>query len=123
MILSDTLNQPQALAIFALLGVIFGVIYTLNAFLCSFLIKNPLYRHISQSLYVILYGMTFFGVTLKHFQYDLRIYHIIICIFFTVLTSFALYLPIRKRRSLIMTKCDAFKTRIEQSKLIKKFKK
>ena len=123
MILSDTLNQPKALAIYALLGVMFGLIYTLNAFSCAFLIKSPLYRHISQSLYVILYGITFFGVTFAYFHYNLKIYHLVICTFFTALTSLALYMPIRKHRSSIVTRCDAFKNRIEQSKLVKKFKK
>ena len=123
MILSDTLNQPQALAIYALLGVIFGIIYSVNAFVCSFVIKNPLYRHLSQSIYVVLYGITFFSVTFTHFQYDLKIYHLIICLFITVLTSVALYLPIRKRRSSIATKCDAIKVKVGQSKLIKKFKR
>ena len=123
MILSDTLNQPQALAVYAILGVTFGIIYMLNAFLCSFLIKSPVYRHASQCLFVILYGITFFGITFTRFHYDLKIYHLVICAFFTVLTSLALYLPIRKHRSSITTKCDAFKAKIEQSKLVKKFKK
>ena len=123
MILSDKLNQPLALAVYALFGVVFGIIYMLNYFICAFLIKNPLYRHISQCLYVFLYGLTFFGVTLKHFDYDLKIYHLIICVFLTALVSAVLYLPIKKRHNLIMNKCDAFKSKISQSGLVKRFKK
>lgn len=123
MILSDTLNQPLALAIYMLLGAIFGIIYMLNAFLCSFIIKNNIYRHISQSLYALLYGLTFFLVTLSKFSYNLKIYHILICVFFTVLTSLALFLPIKKHRDRIMTRCDALRSRVAQSKLARKFKK
>ena len=123
MILSDTLNQPRALAIFALFGVIFGIIFMLNAFLCSYLIKNAIYRHASQCLYVFSYGLAFFFIALAYFDYDLKFYHLLICIFFTIITSIALYLPIRRHRNGIMTKCDALKIRIAQSKLVKRFKK
>ena len=123
MILSDTANQPLALAIYALMGAIMGIIYTLNSFTCSFLVKNPLYRHISQSLYVILYGLTFFAVTFAYFDYDLKIYHILICAIFTVLTSIVLYLPIKKRYSLIMAKCNVLKCKLAQSRIVKRFKK
>lgn len=123
MILSDTLNQPRALIIYAFFGIMLGLLYTFNALICSFLIKKQIYRHISQCLYVLLYGATFFLVTYAQFDYDLKIYHLIICVFFTVLTSLALYLPIKKHQSAIMAKCNAFKIKIAQSKLIKKFKK
>ena len=123
MILSDTLNQPLALAIYALLGVIFGVIFTLNSFICAFLIKNQLYRHVSQSLYVILYGLALFAVTYSYFDYDLKIYHVVICALFTVLISIVLYLPIKKRHALISTKCDAFKAKLSKSRFVKRFKK
>ena len=123
MILSDTLNQPLALAIYALFGSILGIIYMLNYFTCAFLIKSPLYRHISQSLYVITYGLAFFCVTFAYFDYDLKIYHLIISTIFTALVSIALYAPIRKRHSIITTKCDAFKSKVSQSRLIKRFKK
>ena len=123
MILSDTLNQPLALAIYALLGIIFGIIYTLNFFVCAFMIKNSVYRHISQGLYVVLYGVAIFLVTFIHFSYDLKVYHLIICSLFSVLVSTALYLPIKKHRSVIMTKCDTFKRKLAQSRLVKRFKK
>ena len=123
MILSDTLNQPLALAIYALLGVILGIIYMLNYFVCAFLVKNPIYRHISQSLYVILYGLAFFGITFSYFDYDLKIYHFIISVLLTVFTSIVIYVPIKKHHSIIMAKSDAFKGKMSQSKLVKRFKK
>lgn len=123
MILSDTLNQPLALAIYATLGTIFGIIFMLNAFACAYLIKSQIYRHVSQCIYALLYGFTFFLVTLLYFDYDLKIYHILICLFFTTLTSTLLYLPIRKHNSLLLTKGNAIRSKIAQSKIIKKFKK
>ncbi|MDE7190984.1 MAG: hypothetical protein K2O35_00700 [Clostridia bacterium] len=123
MILSDTLNQPLALAIYAALGTIFGIIFILNAFACAYLIRNPIYRHVSQCIYTLLYGFTFFLVTLSYFDYDLKIYHILICLFFTTLTSTLLYLPIRKHNSSLLTKGNAIRSKIAQSKIIKKFKK
>ncbi len=47
MILTDTLNQPLALAIYATLGIIFGIIYMLNSFICAYLIKSALYTRIA----------------------------------------------------------------------------
>lgn len=123
MILSDTLNQPLALAVYALLGAIFGIIFMLNAFVCAYLIKSVIYRHVSQTVYAFIYGLSFFFVTYSYFNYDLKIYHILISAFFTVLTSIALYLPIRKHNSVLLTKCNAFRTKISQSKIIKRFKK
>lgn len=123
MMLSDTANQPLALAIYAILGAIFGIIYALNAFACAYLIKSALYRHISQSVYVLLYGLSFFLTTYAYFDYDLKIYHVLICLFFTALTSSLLYLPIKKHNKAIATKCNALKLRIAQSKIVKKFKK
>lgn len=123
MILSDTLNQPLALAIYAILGIIFGIIFMLNAFICAYLIKSALYRHISQTLYAFLYGIAFFLITYSYFNYDLKIYHILICSFFTILMSIALYLPIKKHHKLLLTRCNAFKTKVAQSKIVKRFKK
>ena len=123
MILSDTLKQPLALAIYASFGIIFGLVYSVNALACSFLIKKAIYRHISQCLYVLLYGIVFFAITLTQFNYDLKIYHFIISAFFTILTSLTLYLPIRKHQSSIKAKCDALKIKIAQSKIVKRFKK
>ena len=123
MILTDTLNQPLALAIYATLGIIFGIIYMLNSFICAYLINSALYRHVSQTLYAILYGLTFFLITFLYFDYDLKIYHILICSVFTFLTSIALYLPMKKRHQLLQTKCNAFKTKVAQSKIVKRFKK
>ena len=91
MILSDSLNQPLALAVYAIMGTVLGVVYTINSFTCAFLFKNALYRHVSQGLYVILYGVIFFFVTFTYFDYDLKIYQLIISTFFTVLVSIALY--------------------------------
>ncbi len=123
MILSDTLNQPKALAIYALLGAIFGILYMLNLFTCAYLIKSKVYRHISQVLYVLLYGLTCFLVTYAFFDYDLKIYHILICLFMTTLIAIMIYLPIKKRDSVITEKCDVLRTRVSQSKLVKRFKK
>ena len=123
MILTDTLNQPKALAIYALLGVIFGILYTLNYFTCAFMIKSKVYRHISQVLYVALYSLTFFAVTYAYFDYDLKIYHLLICLFFTTLTFTLLYLPIRKHSIVITDKCNALKSKVSSSKLVKRFKK
>ena len=123
MILSDTLNQPLALGIYALIGVLFGIIFMLNAFACAYLIKSALYRHISQTIYAFIYGLVFFLVTLSYFNYDLKIYHVLICLFFTTLTSIALYLPMKKYNSIFLTKGNAVRTKIAQSKIVKRFKK
>ena len=123
MILSDTVNQPKVLAIYSILGIVFGILHVLNAFTCAYLVKNPFYRHVSQVIYVLIYGITFFLVTYLYFDYDLKIYHVLICIISTILTSMALYLPIRKRNKTIDKKCNALRLRISQSKLVKKFKK
>lgn len=123
MILSDTLNQPLALAIYALLGIVFGIFFMLNAFACTYLIKSAIYRHVSQCIFVLLYGATFFLITLARFNYSLKMYHILICLFFTALTSILIYLPIRKHNSVLLTKCDALRTKIAQSKVVKRFKK
>ena len=123
MILTDTLNQPKALAIYALLGVIFGILHLFNNFVCAYIIKTPIFRHISQVLYVLLYGLTFFLVTYAYFDYDLKIYHVLISLLFTTLTAIALYLPIRKHNATLTQRCNAFRMRISQSKLAKRFKK
>lgn len=123
MILTDTLNQPKALAIYALMGIIFGVLHVLNNFVCTYIIKTPIFRHISQVLYVSLYGLTFFFVTYAYFDYDLKIYHVLICLLFTALAAIALYMPIRKHNDVLTQRCNAFRMRISQSKLAKKFKK
>ena len=123
MILTDALNQPKALAIYAILGVIFGILYLINYFACAYLIKSRIYRHVSQALYVLLYGIIFFAVTYSFFDYALKIYHVAISLFFTSLIAIALYLPIRKRNSALTEKCNAFRTKISQSKLAKRFKK
>ncbi len=123
MILSDTLNQPLALAIYTSFGIIFGLIYSVNALACAFFVKKAIYRHISQCLYVLLYGAVFFVITFTQFNYDLKIYHFIISAFFTALTSLALYLLTRKHQRSINAKCDAIKIKIAQSKIVKKFKK
>ena len=123
MILSDTLNQPKALAIYAILGVIFGFIYALNYFACAYIIKSPIFRHVSQTLYVVAYGAAFFLTTYAYFDYDLKIYHALICLFFTTLAAIALYLLIRKHNTTLTVRCNALRTRISQSKLAKKFKK
>lgn len=123
MILSDTANQPKALAIYSILGIIFGIIYILNAFTCAYLIKNPFYRHVSQVFYVLLYSFTFFIITFVYFEYDLKIYHVVISLFFTALISIAIYLPIRKHSAIITDKCNSLRLRVSQSKLVKKFKK
>ena len=123
MILTDSLTQPLALAIYALLGLIMGVLYTLNYVACAFILKGKLYRHLSQSLFVILYGLAFFCVTLMRFDYDLKIYHLLISIITTTITSTLLYLPIRSHHSLITAKFDAVKGKLSQSKLVKRIKK
>ena len=123
MILTDTLNQPKALAIYTVLGIIFGIFLMLNVFTCKYLIKSPYYRHISQTLYVFIYGLVFFAVTYTCFDYDLKIYHLLISAFFTALTSLILYLPIKRHDKTIATKCNAFRLKVSQSKAIQRFKK
>ena len=123
MILTDTLNQPKALAIYAILGIVFGILHVANNFVCSFLIKSQVFRHISQALYALLYGLTFFLVTYAYFDYDLKIYHVLISLFFTTLTAIALYLPIRKHYATLTERCNVLRTRMSQSKLAAKFKK
>ena len=123
MILSDTLTQPKALAIYALLGAIFGTLYALNYFTCAYLIKNRIYRHTSQVLYALIYGLSFFFTTYIFFDYDLKIYHILICLLLTAIVSTLLYLPIRKHNDALTARCDKLRTKILQSKLVSKFKK
>ena len=123
MILSDTLNQPRALFTYAALGVIMGIIYAINSFTCVFLIKKHLYRHISQCLYVLLYGLIFFLTTFSQFDYDLKIYHVIISLFFTALTAYGFSLLLRKYNKPISVKCNSLKARLAQSRAVKKLKK
>ena len=123
MILSDTLNQPFALAIYAIIGIIFGIMYSANNFACSFLIKSKIFRHITQVGYVLLYSISYFAVTYKYFDYEIKIYQLIISMTFTVGTSLLLYLPIKRHRKVITDKCDAFADKVQHSKLARKFKK
>ena len=123
MILGDTLNQPLALAIFAILGTVFGIVYSANNFICGFVFKNPFYRHITQVIYVILYATIFFALSYKYFDYALKIYQLAICLFFTVTTSILLFLPIKKYRRKITVSCDKLINKIAQSKLVQRFKK
>ena len=123
MILSEVLAQPYALLIFSLLGIAFGVVYSLNWFVCAFLVKKQLYRHVTQVLYVLLYGVCLFFCTLNTFGYFMRAYYLYICIFATTATSILCYIPIRKRRKIISKKCNALMQKLAQSKLIQKLKK
>ena len=123
MILTDTLNQPKALAIYAILGATFGVLHAINNFTCAYLIKNAIYRHVSQSLYAIVYGLSVFCATYVCFDYSLKVYHVLISLFFTALTSIVLYLPVKKHSEAITQKCNVFRTKIAQSKFVTGFKK
>lgn len=123
MILSQSLTQPYALLIFSLLGLIFGIIYMLNWFLCAFLIKSRLYRHISQTVYVLLYGLCFFVCVLIKFEYDLHLYFVLISLCSTILSSALIYIPIRHKRKIITEKCSDFRRKVAQSKLAQRIKK
>lgn len=123
MILSDTLNQPLALAIYAILGVVFGLIYSANYFVTTFIIKSMLYRHITQVFYVLIYSVCFFVITYVFFDYSLKLYQPAVCIIFTVGTSVLLYLPVKRWKTLITAKCNNIVDKINQSKLAIKFKK
>ena len=123
MILSDVLAQPYALLIFSILGIALGVLYTLNWFTCAFLVKKALYRHVTQVLYVLVYGVCLFACTLQTFGYYMRAYYLYIAIFATAATSILLYIPIRKKRKIITEKCTAFTQKLSQSKFVKKLKK
>ena len=123
MILTDTINQPKALLIYAILGVTLGILYMLNYFTCAYLIKSQIYRHTTQALYVFVYGIAFFCVTYVYFDYDLKIYHALISLFFTILVAMLLYLPILKHKDALTEKCDNARTKVLQSKLAKRVKK
>ena len=123
MILSQSLTQPYALLVFSLLGMIFGIIYMLNWFLCAFLIKSRLYRHISQSIYVLLYGLCFFLCVLFKFEYNLHLYFFIISLCATTIISALIFIPIRNHRNNITQKCLNFRNKLAQSKLAQKIKK
>lgn len=123
MILSDTLNQPMALAIYAIFGVAFGILYSANYFLSTFIIKSPLYRHLTQVLYVLMYSACFFIITYAFFDYSLKLYQLAICVVFTFGTSALLYLPLKHWKLAIANKCETFVNNIMQSKLAKRFKK
>ncbi|MDE7078648.1 MAG: hypothetical protein K2O95_00855 [Clostridia bacterium] len=123
MILSQSLTQPYALLVFSLLGISFGVIYMLNWFFCAFMIKSRIYRHISQILYALVYGICFFLCVGVKFQYNLHIYHFSIAIFTTIVAAIIIYIPIRKKRNVITEKCAVWKQKISKSKLAQKIKK
>ena len=123
MIINDTLNQPLALAIYAILGVIFGIIYAANYFACTFILKSKIYRHLSQVIYVIAYAIIFFAVTYKYFDFALKLYQLAICIIITIGTSAALYLPVKKKKRTISDKCNIIISKVQQSKAVKRFKK
>ncbi|MDE6189688.1 MAG: hypothetical protein K2G37_05335 [Clostridia bacterium] len=123
MILSDTLAQPYALLIFSILGITFGALYALNWFVCAFLVKKAIYRHVTQVLYVLLYGASLFLCTLFKFGYYMRVYYLYIAIFATAATSILIYIPIRKYRRIITEKCTAFMHKLSNSKLAQKIKK
>lgn len=123
MILSDSLSQPYALLFFSILGIAFGILYMSNYFLCTFLIKSAVYRHLSQSIYVITYAVAVFLCLLCKFDYNIHVYHIFITVSATVLTSVSIYFPIYKYNGLITQKCNTFKQSVSQSKIIKKLKK
>ena len=123
MILSQSLTQPYALLVFSLLGATFGILYMLNWFFCAFLIKSQIYRHVSQSLYVLVYGLCFFLCVAVKFQYNLHLYHVIISLCATIALSALIYIPIRKYRSNITEKCSNFKQKVSQSKLAQRIKK
>ena len=123
MILSQSLSQPYALLIFSVLGLIFGILYMLNWFFCAFLIKIQIYRHLSQVLYEVLYGLCFFICVTVKFGYNLHIYHFFIAIFMTIAVSLLIYMPIRKKRNIITKKCANFKQKVSQSKFAQRIKK
>ena len=123
MILSQSLTQPYALLVFALLGIAFGILYMSNWFLCAFLIKSQIYRHISQIVYALIYGISFFLCIMVKFEYNLHLYHFAITICATIAVSILIYIPIRKNRNNITEKCDNFKKKIAQSKLAQRIKK
>lgn len=123
MILTDTSNQPLALAIFAALGVIMGILYTLNYISCSFIFKNAIYRHTTQVGYVVLYTFAFFLTTYFAFDYSLKIYQISICIFFTLITFLPIYLLIKRHRLALTAKFDKLIYKVSQSKIVKRMKR
>lgn len=123
MILSQSLTQPYALLVFSLLGATFGVLYMLNWFFCAFLIKSQIYRHISQSLYVFVYGVCFLLFIAIKFEYNLHLYHLVIAICATIAVAALIYIPIRKYRSNITEKCSNFKQKVSQSKFAQRIKK
>lgn len=123
MILSQSLTQPYALLVFSLLGATFGILYMLNWFFCAFLIDSQIYRHVSQSLYVLVYGICFFMCMAVKFEYNLHIYHFVITICATIAISALIYIPIRKYRPVITKKCTNFKQKVSQSKLAQRIKK
>ncbi len=123
MILGDTLSQPYALLICSAIGAAFGLLYSLNWFVCAFLIKSAFYRHISQILYALTYGICFFYCILNKFEYNLHFYHILISLFASVAIGLAINMPIMKYRKNIKRKCDALIRKISQSKFAKRIKK
>lgn len=123
MILSDSLSQPYALLVFSLVGLAFGALYMLNWFVCSFLIKSGIYRHLSQILYTLLYGACIFFCVLTKFEYNIHSYYLFIALFASLAIGFAIYIPLRKYRSAITEKCTAFTQKISQSEFVKKLKK
>lgn len=123
MILSQSLTQPYALMVLSLMGAIFGLLYMLNWFFCAFLIKSQIYRHISQSLFVLVYGICFFVCMAIKFEYNLHIYHLVIAICATIAISALIYIPIRKNRANITEKCSKFTQKVSQSKLAQRIKK
>ncbi len=123
MILSQSFTQPYALLVFSLLGLIFGIIYMLNWFLCAFLIKSRLYRHISQCVYVLCYGISFFLCALIKFEYNLHVYFFAISVCATALISALIYIPVRNHRKNITEKCSNFRNKIAKSKFAQRIKK
>lgn len=123
MILSQSLSQPYALAVFTLTGACMGIIYGLIYFTAEFWIKKEFFRHIAAVIYVAVYALVFAAVEIDIFDYNLHAYHFFVAITSSVLIASALYLPMKIYREKIATRCDRVIAKIRSSKSFKRFTK
>lgn len=123
MILSQSLSQPYALAVFALTGASMGIVYGIAYLTAEFWIKKEVFRHIVNVLYIAAYALIFAAIEINIFDYNLHAYHFFVAIASSVLTALALYIPMKAYREKIANKCDKAIEKIRSSKSFKRFTK
>lgn len=123
MILSESVPQPYALAVFAILGATMGALYACIYFTAEFIVKKEFFRHTANIIFVCVYAALFVLCEIKFFDYNLHAYHFVIAFSASGIIMAGLWLLMRLYREKLEKKCNAAIEKIRSGKHYKRFTK